>query len=63
MGGDNTEDCNSWARLLLRAHGPNAAAEARKLAYEARLSGDRAAAAKWTKVSDLAVRGGVATQR
>jgi hypothetical protein len=44
---------------MIRAYGPSAAIEARKLAYESKLSGDRASAAKWTRVSDIASRGAV----
>lgn len=57
MSNSTEEDYKSWARLMIRAYGPNAAVEARKLAYESKLSGDRAGAAKWTRVSDLAARG------
>jgi len=63
MSGDQDDEHKSWARLMIRAYGPNASAQARRLAYESRLSGDKAAAAKWTKVSDLAARGGVADMR
>lgn len=51
------EEAVAWARLLRRAFGPDAAAEARRLAYERKAFGDPDGAAKWTKVERLVASG------